>query len=65
MLNALSYLNTVNTENLNSMIVPVFFQGKGNELLKIFSKGNGEQKARAKELLSKLDITNLPLYRTL
>jgi hypothetical protein len=64
-LNALSYLNTVNTENLNSMIVPVFFQGKGNELLKVFSKGTGEQKARAKELLSKLDITNLSLYRTL
>jgi len=64
-LNALSYLNTVNTENLNSMVVPVFFQGKGNELLKVFSKGTGEQKARAKELLSKLDITNLSLYRTL
>lgn len=64
-LNALSYLNTVNTENLNSMVIPVFFQGKGNELFKIFSKGNGEQKARAKELLSKLDITNLSLYRTL
>lgn len=63
--NALSYLNTVNTENLNSMVVPVFFQGKGNELLKVFSKGTGEQKARAKELLSKLDITNLSLYRTL
>ncbi|MEY4150199.1 MAG: hypothetical protein RL555_803 [Bacteroidota bacterium] len=64
-LNALSYLNTVNTENLNSMVIPIFFQGKGNELFKIFSKGNGEQKARAKELLSKLDITNLSLYRTL
>jgi len=64
-LNALSYLNTVNMENLNSMVIPVFFQGKGNELFKIFSKGNGEQKARAKELLSKLDITNLSLYRTL
>jgi len=64
-LNALSYLNTVSTENLNSMIVSVFFQGKGNELFKIFSKGTGEQKARAKELLSKLDITNLSLYRTL
>lgn len=64
-LNSLSYLNTVNTENLNSMIIPVFFQGKGNELFKIFSKGTGEQKARAKELLSKLDITNLSVYRTL
>lgn len=64
-LNALSYLNSVRTDNLNSMIVPVFFQGKGNELFKIFSKATGEQKASAKELLSKLDITNLALYKTL
>jgi len=64
-INALSYLNTVRTENLNSMIVPIFFQGKGNELYKLFSKANGEQKARAKELLTKLDITNLSLYNTL
>jgi hypothetical protein len=64
-LNALSYLNSVRTDNLNSMVVPVFFQGKGNELFKIFSKATGEQKATAKELLSKLDITNLALYKTL
>lgn len=64
-INALSYLNTVRTENLNSMIIPIFFQGKGSELYKIFSKANGEQKARAKELLTKLDITNLSLYNTL
>ena len=64
-INALSYLNTVRTENLNSMVVPLFFQGKGNELYKIFSKASGEQKARAKELLTKLDITNLSLYNTL
>jgi len=64
-INALGYLNTVRAENLNSMIIPLFFQGKGNELFKIFSKANGEQKARAKELLTKLDITNLPLYNSL
>jgi len=64
-INALSYLNTVRTENLNSMIIPIFFQGKGNEIYKLFSKANGEQKARAKELLTKLDITNLSLYNTL
>ncbi|NDF97941.1 MAG: DUF4835 family protein [Chitinophagia bacterium] len=64
-LNALNYLNTVNTENLNSMIVPFLFQGKANELVKIFSKGTSEQRNRARELLTKLDITNISLYKTL
>lgn len=64
-LTALNFLNTVNTENINSMIVPFFFQGKANELVRIFSKGTAEQKANAKELLSKLDITNLSLYKSL
>jgi hypothetical protein len=64
-LTALNFLNTVNTENINSMIVPFFFQGKANELVRIFSKGTTEQKANAKELLSKLDITNLSLYKSL
>lgn len=64
-LTALNFLNTVNTENINSMIVPFFFQGKANELVRIFSKGTAEQKANAKELLSKLDITNLALYKSL
>jgi hypothetical protein len=47
------------------MILPFFFQGKGNELVKLFSKANGEQKARARELLTKLDITNALLYKEL
>lgn len=64
-LSALNFLNTVNTENINSMLVPFFFQGKANELVRIFSKGTSEQKANAKELLSKLDITNLSLYKSL
>lgn len=64
-LSALNFLNTVNTENINSMIIPFFFQGKANELVRIFSKGTAEQKANAKELLSKLDITNLALYKSL
>ena len=64
-LSALNFLNTVNTENINSMIIPFFFQGKANELVRIFSKGTAEQKANAKELLAKLDITNLALYKSL
>lgn len=65
MLNALNYLNTVNTENLNSMIVPFLFQGKANELVKVFGKGTGEQRNKARELLTKMDITNIALYKTL
>ena len=65
MLNALNYLNTVNTDNLNSMIVPFLFQGKANELVKVFGKGTSEQRNKARELLTKMDITNIALYKTL
>ncbi len=64
-LNALGFLQTIQTENPSVMVLPFFFQGKGNELVKLFSKANGEQKARARELLSKLDITNANLYKEL
>jgi hypothetical protein len=64
-LNALGFLQTIQTENPSAMVLPFFFQGKGNELVKLFSKANGEQKARARELLSKLDITNANLYKEL
>lgn len=64
-INALNFLNTINTENPNSMVMQLFFQGKANELQKIFSKAGGEQKARAKELLTRLDVTNASQYKTL
>ena len=64
-INALNFLNTINTENPNSMVMQLFFQGKANELQKIFSKAGGEQKARAKELLTRLDVTNANQYKSL
>lgn len=64
-LNSLNFLNTINTENPNSMFIQFFFQGKSNELVKVFSKANAEQKARAKELLTRLDITNSAAYKEL
>ncbi len=64
-INALNFLNTINTENPNSMIMQLFFQGKANELQKIFSKAGGEQKSRAKELLTRLDVTNANQYKSL
>jgi len=64
-LNCLNFLNTLNTENPNSMFVQFFFQGKSNELVKVFSKAGADQKIRAKDILTKLDITNGAAYKQL
>lgn len=64
-LNALNFLNTVNRENQNSMILQVFFQGKSDELVKLFSRANAETKTKARDLLVKLDITNAAAYKEL
>ncbi|MDQ6609170.1 MAG: DUF4835 family protein [Bacteroidota bacterium] len=64
-LNALNFLNTVNQANPNSMIVQFFFQGKSNELVKIFSKADSEMKIQARDLLTRMDITNTNLYKEL
>jgi hypothetical protein len=62
-LNSLNFLNTINAENPNSMIMQFFFQGKSTESVKIFSKATLEQKTRAKDLLVRLDITNAAAYK--
>ena len=62
-LSSLSLLNTVNTENPNTMIIDFFFQGKANELSKLFKKGNLDEKSRALDYLSKLDISNINRYK--
>lgn len=64
-LNCLNFLNNLNRENPNSMVLQVFFQGKSNELVKVFSKAGPDMKARARELLSKLDLTNAAAYKEL
>jgi hypothetical protein len=62
-LNALNMLNTVNSENPNSMILQFFFQGKATELSKTFQKAPPDEKARALDLLTRLDISNLNRYK--
>jgi hypothetical protein len=63
LLNVLNLLNTFNTDNPNTMINQFFFQGKSTELIKVFSKAMPQEKARALELLPKLDITNAGKYK--
>lgn len=62
-LNALNMLNTVNTESPNTMIIQFFFQGKATELSKIFQKGAPDEKARAVDLLMRLDVSNANKYK--
>jgi len=62
-LNALTLLNTINNETANSMIVPFFFQGKSNELVKLFKKATPDEKQKAQEMLAKMDISNANLYK--
>ncbi len=63
MLNVLNLLAVFNNDNPNTMINQFFFLGKSNELIKIFSKALPQDKARAAELLSRLDITNANNYK--
>lgn len=64
-LNALNYLNTLNSENPGSMVLQFFFQGKSTELVKMFSKAEPDVKTRARDFLVKLDLTNASAYKEL
>lgn len=63
--NALNNLNNVNQANPNSMVLQFFFQGKSDELLKAFSHADPQLKVQARELLTKLDLTNANAYKEL
>jgi hypothetical protein len=65
LLKAISYLNTINTENPGSMVIQFFFQGKSNELVKAFSKGEQKVKVQAREILTRLDLSNSNAYKEL
>lgn len=64
-LNSLKSLNALNQEFPNAMVLQFFFQGKSSELVKVFSKADGSVKAQARELLSRLDISNTAAYKEL
>jgi len=64
-LNALNYINTVHVENPGAMVVQFFFQGKANELVRMFSKADQNMKVQAREILMRLDLTNANQYKEL
>ena len=62
-MNVLNLLNNFINDNPNKMISQFFFQGKATELVKIFAKAPQQDKARASEMLQRLDITNAAKYK--
>ncbi|MEO5892896.1 MAG: DUF4835 family protein [Ferruginibacter sp.] len=62
-MNTLNFLNNINTDNPNTMGVQFFFQGKARELIGVFKKTAPDEKSRAADLLSKMDISNANNYK--
>ncbi len=62
-LQGLTQLDAFNKENANTMILPFLLQGREQELIGIFKKGTSEQKAKALDLLSTLDVVNASKYK--
>jgi hypothetical protein len=63
MMNVLNIMSVFNNQNPNTMINQFFFQGKANELVRIFSKAQPQDKAKALELLTRLDLANVNNYK--
>ncbi len=61
--NCLNALNTLNVDNPNIMAMQFFFQGKADELIRVFKKAPPQDRARAIELLQRLDISNAGRYK--
>jgi hypothetical protein len=62
-INALIYLDNLNRETPNLMILQFFMLGKTDELIGIFKKAAFQEKSKAAEILSRLDIRNAAKYK--
>jgi len=62
-LNALNIMNSINNEFPNIMYMQFFFQGKGAEIGNVFKRGTADEKSRALDILSRIDVSNLNQYK--
>ena len=60
---SLIQLQAFNKENANTRILQFFMQGKMQELIALFKKGTPEERSRAIQILSELDVINGPAYK--
>jgi hypothetical protein len=62
-LNALMSLQELNEDNVNSMAIPIFMQGRVTELIGLFSDADRTTKKQLMTTLSAIDITNINKYK--
>ncbi|NLR82878.1 DUF4835 family protein [Chitinophaga eiseniae] len=62
-LNCLNMLYSIHQDIPNSMLMQVFFAAKGEELQKLFAKAMPQERSRAAELLSQMDVPNAQRYQ--
>jgi Domain of unknown function (DUF4835) len=62
-MNALNTFNSINNEFPNIMYMQFFFQGKGAEIGNVFKRGTPDEKSRALDILSRIDVSNLNQYK--
>jgi Domain of unknown function (DUF4835) len=62
-MNALNMMNSINNEFPNIMYMQFFFQGKGAEIGNVFKRGTPDEKNRALDILSRIDVSNLNQYK--
>ncbi len=61
---ALGHLSKVHAETPNLMIIPFFFQGKSDEIIRTFKKSSVQEKNQVAEICAKMDITNASRYNS-
>jgi len=59
----LTAMNSINNEFPNIMFMQFFFQGKGAEIGNVFKHGTPDEKSRALDILSRIDVSNLNQYK--
>lgn len=60
---SLNLLNSIYADNPTTMILPLFFDAKSDELAGIFSRAPGQEKVQAMNILEKLDPQHGTKYR--
>jgi len=65
MLKAIEAVGVVNKAQVNSMLVTMFADAKGPEIIEVFKEGTTQQKSQVKKVMSKMDPANSSKYNTI
>jgi hypothetical protein len=62
-MNSLIALNSINNEYPDIMFMQFFFAGKGSEIGNVFKHGTPDEKSRALDILTRVDVSNMNQYK--